>query len=145
MSRFTYLSKKNEQGQAVVEFALLLPILLLLVLGIIQFGIIFSGYITVVSAAREGARVAIVGANDTAIKSKVAEIANSSPFLVEMVPDDPAIIINPPVNRLQQQPVTVQVTGNINIIIPFLSSIVGENIAITSAAEMRVEFVNANP
>jgi Flp pilus assembly protein TadG len=43
-----------------VEFALVLPVVLLLLMGIIQFGIVFNDYIQVTSAAREGARKAAV-------------------------------------------------------------------------------------
>jgi Flp pilus assembly protein TadG len=44
------------RGQSLVEFALVLVPLLVLVLGIIQFGLIFNSYVTVTNAAREGAR-----------------------------------------------------------------------------------------
>jgi Flp pilus assembly protein TadG len=43
-----------------VEFALVLPILLLLIMGIIQFGIVFSHYVTLTDAVRAGARQAAV-------------------------------------------------------------------------------------
>ena len=42
------------------EFALVLPILCLLLFGVIQFGIVFNNYMTVTDAARAGARVAAV-------------------------------------------------------------------------------------
>jgi len=45
-----------EEGQNIVEFALLLPILLWILMGIIQFGFIFAIYITLNNAVREGAR-----------------------------------------------------------------------------------------
>ena len=51
---------KNEKGVAAVEFALIAPILVLLVLGIIEFGWLFNGWITINGAAREGARIATV-------------------------------------------------------------------------------------
>ena len=51
---------KNERGQAMVEFALVIPIFLMLLLGILQFGIIFNNYITLTDAARAGSRVAAV-------------------------------------------------------------------------------------
>ena len=51
---------KRESGQAVIEMALILPLLLLLILGIIEFGWILNGQITITAAAREGARTAIV-------------------------------------------------------------------------------------
>jgi Flp pilus assembly protein TadG len=52
---------RNENGQAFVEFALVLPILLVLVFGIIQFGILFNNYLTLTDAVRAGARQAAVG------------------------------------------------------------------------------------
>lgn len=47
---------RDEEGQNLVEFALLLPVLMYLLMGIIQFGLIFLSYVTVNNAAREGAR-----------------------------------------------------------------------------------------
>ena len=44
------------RGQSLVEFALVLLPLFLLVLGIIQFGLVFNTYVTMTNAAREGAR-----------------------------------------------------------------------------------------
>jgi Flp pilus assembly protein TadG len=51
---------RNQKGQAFVEFAVVLPILLLLVFGIIQFGIAFNNYLTLTDAVRAGARQAAV-------------------------------------------------------------------------------------
>jgi Flp pilus assembly protein TadG len=51
---------RNEEGQAIVEFALVLPLLMGLLLGIVQFGVIFNNYETITDAARVGARQAIV-------------------------------------------------------------------------------------
>ncbi|HZV26264.1 MAG TPA: TadE/TadG family type IV pilus assembly protein [Acidothermaceae bacterium] len=50
----------DEEGQALTEFAMVLPVLLLVLFGIIQFGIAFNNYIDVTSAAREGARTGAV-------------------------------------------------------------------------------------
>ena len=43
-------------GQSLVEFALVLPILALLLFGVIQFGIIFGGYNSLINSVREAAR-----------------------------------------------------------------------------------------
>jgi Flp pilus assembly protein TadG len=51
---------RREDGQSMVEFALLLPILLIVALGIMQFGIIYNNYITLTDATRVGARQAAV-------------------------------------------------------------------------------------
>lgn len=60
---------RAERGQGAVEFALLLPVLLLLALGVINFAFVFHTYIQVVNAAGVGATYAATSAttaNDTA-------------------------------------------------------------------------------
>jgi len=54
---------KNERGQTMTEFALVLPILVVLLFGIIQFGIAFNNYVTLTDAVRAGARKAAVSRN----------------------------------------------------------------------------------
>lgn len=54
------LKKRNERGQTFVEFTLALPVLIVLLFGIIQFGIAFHSYITLTDATRAGARKAAV-------------------------------------------------------------------------------------
>jgi len=51
---------QRERGQSLVEFALLLPIIVLLVMGLLMFGIIFGVQITLTEAAAAGARQAVV-------------------------------------------------------------------------------------
>lgn len=51
---------RSERGQAIIEMALTLPLLLLVVLGIFDFGFMFQKYEVVTNAAREGARVAVL-------------------------------------------------------------------------------------
>jgi len=53
---------RNSDGQSVVEFALVLPVLALILFGIIQFGIVFNNYIDLTDAVRAGARKAAVSA-----------------------------------------------------------------------------------
>jgi len=58
------MSRRNriadQQGQSLVELALVLPALMLILVGILQFGIVFKQYITLTDAVREGARKAAV-------------------------------------------------------------------------------------
>ena len=56
---------RGEGGQALVEIALVMPLLLVLVTAIIQFGIMLSDYSSVVNAAREGARALALGTSRT--------------------------------------------------------------------------------
>lgn len=56
---------KQERGQSVAEFALVLPLMMLVLLGIVQFGMVFKQYITLTDAVREGARKAAVARHRT--------------------------------------------------------------------------------
>ena len=49
---------RGERGAALVEFALVLPLLLVVIAGIVDFGFLFQRYEVVTNAAREGARLA---------------------------------------------------------------------------------------
>lgn len=66
---------EDERGAAAVEFALVLPIFILLVLGIVTFGLIFKDYLGISHAAREGARWAALGASQGEVDAKAAAAA----------------------------------------------------------------------
>jgi Flp pilus assembly protein TadG len=48
-------SVRSERGQGLVELALLLPILIVVVMGVLDFGRVYFAYVTITNAAREGA------------------------------------------------------------------------------------------
>jgi Flp pilus assembly protein TadG len=54
------ISIRNQQGQTMTEFALVLPVLAMLLFAVIQFGIVFNNYETLTDATRAGARKAAV-------------------------------------------------------------------------------------
>lgn len=56
---------RRSDGQTLVEFALVLPVLCLLLFGVIQFGIVFNNYIDLTDAVRAGARKAAVSRQTT--------------------------------------------------------------------------------
>jgi Flp pilus assembly protein TadG len=81
--------KDNESGQSLVEFVLILPLLLFLVLGMIEFGWLLNGKITLNSAAREGARVGVVlNVSDAERKQKILDTINDTIDLSGMVIED---------------------------------------------------------
>jgi Flp pilus assembly protein TadG len=68
----------ESRGQAMVEFVLVLPALMLILLGIVQFGVVFKQYLTLTDAVREGARKAAVarhytGSKEGYVKSEVVK------------------------------------------------------------------------
>jgi Flp pilus assembly protein TadG len=61
-----------ERGAELVEFALVFPMLLLVIVGIMDFGFLFQRYEVLTAAAREGARVAILpGYTDADVQARV--------------------------------------------------------------------------
>ena len=65
----------RRRGQALVEFAVVVPLFMLLLAGMVDFGMGLNASITVTNAAREGARYGIVSPNPTQIESRAREIA----------------------------------------------------------------------
>lgn len=68
------MSKAVDRGAVAVEFAILLPVLILLLLGIMEFGRAYSAQITLTNAAREGVRVMAI-TNDPARAQAAATTA----------------------------------------------------------------------
>jgi len=71
---------RNSKGNAVIEFALVLPLLLLIVFGITEFGRAIMTTNILNTAAREGARLAAVSAmNDTlSVQGRVSEVLQAA-------------------------------------------------------------------
>ncbi len=61
LSALRHRLMRSERSQSVVEFALVAPLFLVLIMGIIDFGLGFGSYVQLKNAAREGARYAVVG------------------------------------------------------------------------------------
>lgn len=76
--------RHRSRGQSLVEFALVMPVFLLLLGGVIDFGFMFYSRITVINAAREGARGAVTAIdNPTSIPSMVdSSVASAASGLV---------------------------------------------------------------
>ena len=139
-ARFVSFEKKQD-GQSLVEFALLLPILLVIVFGIIQFGVILNGQVTVTSAAREGARSAVVGNSEAYVTDRILDA--STALLLDknsiVITFDPADLNS--ISYGDELKVTVE--GNVPIIVPFMGAIfsnaVNNQYQVSSTASMRVE------
>lgn len=124
---------KSRRGQSLIEFALILPVLLMLLLGVVEFGWLLNGKITVNSAAREGARVgAVVTTNRPAkVLEAVTETASLSGLTIISAPVTEE---NDYVNNKHNVVVTVNATMS-----PIIGLYVTEDVDMTSVAKMRRE------
>jgi Flp pilus assembly pilin Flp len=130
------LPGKAEDGVAAVEFALLLPLLVALLFGFIQFGVAFNDRIQATNAAREAARLAVVGIDDW------DDIGGSGDSFWEVVRGTAGVgsISNCSLvtDNVVGGTVTVSFDFPINIAIPFVSSPPSLQ-AGTARASMRIE------
>jgi Flp pilus assembly protein TadG len=119
-----------------VEYALILPLLLLLTLGVLEFGIIIYQYNAIGNAAREGARVGIICSNnDAAVEAATRAMTTAL---------DPArlqVNIDPPGNRCRAPLVEVEVTYAAEPITGIIIDALGGDLTIPlrAVARMRME------
>lgn len=131
-----------ETGAAAVEFAVLLPLLVVLLFGFVQFGLATGDRIQAASAAREGARLAVVGIDDW------TSIGGSGKTFWQVVAEQSGLgaISN---CRLVTDGVvggtlTVSFDFPVNLAVPFLPSPPSWRSG-TARASMRIEQLSAPP
>lgn len=70
---------RREDGQTMVEFALVIPILCLVLFAVIQFGILYNNYVTLTDAARIGARKAAVSRyEEKPVEATIAKVEDAA-------------------------------------------------------------------
>ena len=121
------------------EFALIVPIFLVLVFAIVDFGMGFHAWITVTNSAREGARLGAVGGSGAGIEQRVRDTADTL--------DQDKMTVT--VTNAQGTPgssVVVQVEYDYDMITPLTGLVsfvsgdaVGPALEFSSKAEMRIE------
>lgn len=126
--------KNSSKGQSIVETALVLPILLLILTGIIDFGFLFNNYIMILNASREGARCAAIGCSDAEIDDIVG---NAAAMLDET---KLTMVINPDESmRKKGDEITVTIRYQYSPITPLIGSIVSDPVELEVQTVMRME------
>ena len=116
-----------------VEFSLVLPILLLLLCGILDFGWIFGNQLMTTNSSREAARYTAIHYYDSTTDDDQAIAAS---IVTSGTPT-----LNHRVVTLQKasDQITISVQGDIPVLTPFLSAILGNNYTLKAKTIMRVE------
>ncbi len=141
--RRTENGQRGEKGQALVEFALLVPIFLILLFAIVDFGMGFHSWITVTNSAREGARLGAVSGTTLQIETRVRDTAT----LINEDTNMTVTVTNAADNGGDPgESVVVQVDYDYDLITPLASLVaflsgdtIGRTLALSSRAEMRLE------
>lgn len=124
---------KNNKGQSIVEMALLLPVLLMILLGILEFGRIYSAYMVISNAARDAARVGSVGGSSAQIYTSVTTTTAS------LKADDVTLVISTTGTGGRGDAITVNVGYDIPIMAPFLGIVVDNPMHLEADMTMRIE------
>ncbi|MFZ5826346.1 MAG: TadE/TadG family type IV pilus assembly protein [Bacillota bacterium] len=104
---------RNRKGQATVEMAVVLPILLWLLLGLFDVARMANAYLTVQHAAREAVRAGIRGATDAEVEQTARDAA------VSLESDRTTVTISPLQPRVTGTDLTVTVTYRYRFIAMF--------------------------
>jgi Flp pilus assembly protein TadG len=128
---------RREDGQAMVEFALILPLLILLLCGIIDFGWIFGNQITMNNASREAARFMAINYDSDKTLEQNETVAEGIMQARLSTMDDASLVVTLAVSG---DTVTVSAAYPLPILTPLLSTILGDDtINIDSSTSMRLE------
>jgi Flp pilus assembly protein TadG len=135
---------RSEKGAELIEFSFTLPLLLLIVLGIIEFGFVFREYEVVTNAAREGARIAILpsyGSDD--VTARVEDYLDKAGLDVDSADVTPGTATPTPIGGVCVSLVPVTVTYDHAV--PFISGIMSYfgsdvgTITLSATSSMRTE------
>ena len=123
----------RERGAGLAEFALVLPILIVVIFGVFEFGIAFNRAQAVEAAAREGARLASLSSTTpgditTRVNDTLVGIPLDNPANVTVTPGGCA--------GREGEAVTVRVTALHNVSIPL---VLDEDVTLTGEAVFRCE------
>ena len=123
---------ENDEGQGLVEFALIVPILILILMAIIEFGFMFNAYLSLSNGVREGGRLAALGGSDLAVETKVA----SSGGLLKS--ENIQVDISP-ITRKRGDQITLFARYQYDFITPVLGGIFPDGIELNSELIVRME------
>ena len=145
---------RGDHGVAAVEFAIMLPVLALIVCGVIDLGRWYSAWNETKNAAREGALYAqthpnqqqhvasSVCADPNNIVARVKQELGSSASSSFQVTTTPSVATCNPTNGTELEPgdtVTVKVQRSLPLITPIIRNIVGSGTKITAEVDVTVQ------
>lgn len=130
--RMRYL--KQKRGQSLVETAIVLPLILILIMGIIDFGFLFNNYIVISNASREAARKGSLGGSDTDITQLIQNYTTTldlSRMDIDIYPAQS--------QRFHGAEIKVTILYDNRLITPVIGALLGDTITLQGQVTMRVE------
>lgn len=125
-------SKKKERGQSMLEFALVLPVLLVVLAGVLDLGRLYFAYVAVTDAAGEGASYAAIHPDNTA--EIVARAQDATGGLVEI--DEDLVQVYYPEDL--DQAIAVDVTYEFTLATPMINAILPDGVIMLQAVAIEL-------
>jgi len=125
-------SKKKERGQSMLEFALVLPVLLVVLAGVLDLGRLYFAYVAVTDAAGEGASYAAIHPDDTA--EIIARAQDATGGVVEIDPDMIDVYQPPDLD----QAIAVDVTYEFTLATPLINAILPDGVIMLQAVAIEI-------
>jgi len=125
---------RSEVGQAIVETAIVLPVVLLLLVAIVDAGRVFHAWLIVTNAAREGARAASAQQDLATVEARIESASGSW-----LCGTDIGCTNNGNIQGASGDPVSIRVTRDVSLLTPVMSAIWGGTVTLTGDATMQLE------
>lgn len=123
---------KCDKGQGMVEFVLVLPILILMVMAIIEFGFMFNAYLGLSNGVREAGRLAALGASDSTIELKIEETSG------QLNAENIQVTISP-ASRRRGDSITIDLVYTYNFITPIIGGLFTSGVDLQTQIIVRME------
>ncbi len=124
--------KNKERGQSMLEFALTLPVLLIVLAGLLDLGRLYFAYVAVTDAAGEGASYAAIHPDNTA--EIVARAQDATGGMVEIDPD--MVDVYQPADL--DQAIAVDVTYEFALATPLINAILPDGVIMLQAVAIEL-------
>jgi Flp pilus assembly protein TadG len=122
----------SRRGSAAVEFALVLPILFVVLLGLVQVGLLARDELLVQQAARVGARQAAISSDGTSVRAVAVDGSGGL--------DEDRMTVTVAGGAAQGDPVSVSVTYEAPIAVPFVEWLFPPGVSLSASATERREY-----
>lgn len=132
---------KIQKGQSTVEFALLLPLLLMITVFIIEVSLLFHNYLIITQLSREVARAGALGETNQQILDKInsvePQLVNTYFLDGEILEEEISILPESEADREQGESISVSIPYRVYINIPYFGEVIG--LKMIAASTMRIE------
>ena len=138
--------QKNDSGQALVEYAIVFPLLMVMVLGIFEFSRIIYSYNAISSLARESTRFAVVPGNQAYVGEVEEDCPGTNPIVRQVCSRSQALALPGKLHVTVSQPYADVVNVKVEYEGEFVTNLIWEmldhsngGVVLKSAAAMRLE------